>query len=102
MLHLQRRTLDAVGAARLRSGVGHVETVGVMDGYGSYPYYSSTKIRKLHLCYAKNVHQPWPLALKVVLSAFPTGYAADYPRLGAVGRGLHTLPGPRHCMRPRP
>ena len=64
MLHLQRRTLDAVGAARLRSGVGHVETVGVMDGYGSYPYYSSTKIRKLHLCYAKNVHQPWPLALK--------------------------------------
>ena len=57
MLHLQRRTLDAVGAARLRSGVGHVETVGVMDGYGSYPYYSSTKIRKLHLCYAKNVHQ---------------------------------------------
>ena len=66
MLHLQRRTLDAVGAARLRSGVGHVETVGVMDGYGSYPYYSSTKIRKLHLCYAKNVHQPWPLALKCV------------------------------------
>ena len=67
MLHLQRRTLDAVGAARLRSGVGHVETVGVMDGYGSYPYYSSTKIRKLHLCYAKNVHQPWPLALKFPL-----------------------------------
>ena len=66
MLHLQRRTLDAVGAARLRLGVGHVETVGVMDGYGSYPYYSSTKIRKLHLCYAKNVHQPWPLALKCV------------------------------------
>ena len=64
MLHLQRRTLDAVGAARLRLGVGHVETVGVMDGYGSYHYYSSTKIRKLHLCYAKNVHQPWPLALK--------------------------------------
>ena len=74
MLHLQRRTLDAVGAARLRLGVGHVETVGVMDGYGSYPYYLSTKIRKLHLCYAKNVHQPWPLALKslhIILNQFP-------------------------------